>query len=132
MGMHFPAGKELEKLALTAEKAEKLPLSVDGAYMSFSGPETKAARLADTVSAPSLAKGVLENVAAALTKSINNAIKETDIHRILIVGGVASNTIIRKTLTEKLDGDVYFASPEYSSDNAVGTAYLAYTAGKEV
>ena len=49
----------------------------------------------------------------------------------LIVGGVASNGIIRNGLTKKLDGDVYFAKAEYSTDNAVGTAYLAHLAHKE-
>ena len=66
-----------------------------------------------------------------LIKSSNNAIRETNTHNILVVGGVASNGIIRQGLTERLDGDVHFAKAEYSTDNAVGIAYLAHMANKE-
>lgn len=131
LGLQFPAGKALEQMALSAESEEKLPVSVKGAYMNFSGVETKAMRMAEIADKNALALGVLENVKNTLVKSINNAIKETDIHRILVVGGVASNSIIRDGLTKKLDGKVYFADKEYSTDNAVGIAYLAHLANKE-
>ena len=78
-----------------------------------------------------LALGVLENVRDTLVKTINKAMTDTNTHRVLIVGGVASNGIIRNGLTKKLDGNVYFAKAEYSTDNAVGTAYLAHLAHKE-
>ena len=131
MGMQFPAGKALEQLALSADRAEKLPVSVDETYMSFSGVETKASRMADECEKAPLALGILETVRDTLIKSINNAIKETNTHNILVVGGVASNGIIRKGLTEQLDGEVHFAKAEYSTDNAVGIAYLAHMANKE-
>ena len=133
MGLHFPAGKALEQLALKAEKGEKLPIAVDGAYMNFSGVETKASRMAESgkCDKSALALGVLENVRDTLVKTINKAMTDTNTHRVLIVGGVASNGIIRNGLTKKLDGDVYFAKAEYSTDNAVGTAYLAHLAHKE-
>ncbi len=132
LGLQFPAGRALEQLALSADRAEKLPVSVDGTYMSFSGVETKASRMADDFGdANALALGVLETVRDTLIKSINNAIKETNTHNILVVGGVASNGIIRQGLTEQLDGEVHFAKTEYSTDNAVGIAYLAHLANKE-
>ena len=133
MGLHFPAGKALEQIALKTEKGEKLPIAVDGAYMNFSGVETKASRMAESEKCDksALALGVLENVRDTLVKTINKAMTDTNTHRVLIVGGVASNGIIRNGLTKKLDGDVYFAKSEYSTDNAVGTAYLAHMAHKE-
>ncbi|MFR9050676.1 MAG: O-sialoglycoprotein endopeptidase, partial [Hominilimicola sp.] len=133
MGLHFPAGKALEQLALKAEQGEKLPTAVDGAYMNFSGVETKASRMAESerCDKSALALGVLENVRDTLVKTINKAMTDTNTHRVLIVGGVASNGIIRNGLTKKLDGNVYFAKAEYSTDNAVGTAYLAHLAHKE-
>ncbi len=124
MGMRFPAGKEIEKLAMTADAEQKLPVSVDGTYMNFSGVETKASRIAEECDKASLALGVLVNVGKTLTAAINCAVKNTNIHRVLIVGGVASNGIIRKMFDEKIDGKVYFAKPEYSCDNAVGIAYM--------
>lgn len=128
MGLPFPAGAALEKLALTAEKAEKLPVSADGSYMNFSGAETKAMRMEKSAS---LALGVLEAVRDTLIKTINNAIKDTGVHRVMIAGGVASNGIIRDGLNSKLNGEVYFAKKEYSCDNAAGIAYLAHLAHKE-
>ncbi len=131
LGLDFPAGKELERLAAKADSAVKLPVSADGSFVSFSGVETKASRMADSVDKAALARGVLEAVANTLVRSINNAIKETGARDVLIVGGVASNAMIREALTKNLDADVFFASAKYSSDNAVGTAYLAYLASKE-
>lgn len=128
MGLSFPAGAALEKLALTASTAEKLPVSTDGSYMNFSGTETKAMRMEKSAA---LARGILESVRDTLIKTINNAIKETGIHRVLIAGGVASNGIIRDGLRKHLDSEVYFAKKEYSCDNAVGIAYLAHLAHKE-
>lgn len=126
LGMAFPAGRELEKLAITAPKSLKLPVSSDGAFMSFSGVETKVSRMCDTEEKNVIALSVLKNVSDTLTKSISTAIKATGIHDILIVGGVASNSIIRKSFTENLMGNVHFAKAEYSTDNAVGIAYLAH------
>lgn len=131
LGLSFPAGKALERLALSAESAEKLLLSVDGAYMNFSGVETKASRMADGADKNALALAVLENVRDTLIKAINFAVKATNTHRILVVGGVASNGIIRGGLCRELDGEVYFADKEYSTDNAVGIAYLAHLASEE-
>lgn len=128
MGMAFPAGRELEQLALTADTAAKLPISTDGTLVSFSGVETKAARIADETDGASLALGVLCCVRDTLTRAINSAVKETEAKDILIVGGVASNGIIRRGFTENINGRVYFAKPEYSTDNAVGIAYLAHMA----
>lgn len=130
-GMSFPAGKSLEQLAMTAKSGEKFPICTDGTYVSFSGVETKASRTAESVPKSSLALGVLENVRDTLVRAINTAISETGVNRILIVGGVASNGIVREGFLKDLDGEVYLAKKEYSTDNAVGIAYLAYLANKE-
>ena len=131
LGMSFPAGKELEQLALTAEKGERLPVSSDGTYVSFSGVETKVSRMIDSAQKSKLALGVIENVRGTLVSAINTAIRQTNVHRILIAGGVASNSIVREGFLNSLDGEVYLAEKEYSTDNAVGIAYLAYLANKE-
>ena len=39
-------------------------------------------------------------------------------------GGVMSNSIIRERFTDEFDA--IFTVPEYSSDNALGVAYLSY------
>lgn len=125
LGMSFPAGKHMECAAENADSAVKLRVNTDGAYMNFSGVETKASRMAAECDACSLAKGVLVSVADALVKTINYAMDESGIRRVLVAGGVASNGIIRRSLGENINGRAYFASKEFSSDNAVGTAVLA-------
>ena len=72
-----------------------------------------------------IARAVLENVAEALSHAINSAVEKTGAGRILIVGGVASNSILRERFNQKIHGRLFFASGELSTDNAVGTAWLA-------
>ena len=43
---------------------------------------------------------------------------------VVYAGGVMSNTIINNSFTEKYNA--VFAKPEFSSDNAAGTALLCY------
>ena len=124
LGMSFPAGKHMEEAANQTENAIKLPVSTSGTYMNFSGSETKAIRMADSCDAGELSRGVLISVAQALIKTINNALCEYGLNNVLMVGGVASNTIIRKLLDENIEGNVYFANKEYSTDNALGIAVM--------
>ena len=42
---------------------------------------------------------------------------------LIFSGGVMSNSLISKKITEELGG--FFAAPEFSADNAAGTAILA-------
>lgn len=124
LGLPFPAGRPLEELSMRAKEAVKLPISADGAYMSFSGIETKASRMADGCKREELALGVLTAVRDTLIRALNSAIADTGIRKVLIVGGVASNGLIRDGLRHGLDGGAFFASPELSSDNAAGIAKL--------
>lgn len=130
MGLKFPCGTELEKLALLCEKSSKLPFSVKGGYMNLSGVETKLIRDIRPHD-PEIARTVLCYVRDVLVKAINNAAAECGVKRVLVVGGVASNSIIRKGLKEKLVPRVYFAKRELSTDNAVGTAVLTRMALQE-
>lgn len=124
LGLQFPAGKPLEELSKSAKSAVKLPVCIDGCYMNFSGVETKASRMADSCDKAELALGVLTAVKNTLVKALQNAISDTGLNRILIVGGVASNELIRNGLINELDAKVFFASKELSCDNAVGIAKL--------
>ncbi len=125
LGLPFPCGVHLEKLCANASGEIPMPVSVNGTNMSFSGVETKMAELIGKSNSCDIAFSVLKNIAAMLIKSLNNAIKETNIHKLLIVGGVASNSLIRDELSKKVDATLYFATPELSSDNAVGISCLA-------
>ena len=43
---------------------------------------------------------------------------------LVFAGGVMSNTLIKKYITNKYDA--YFAQPQFSCDNAAGIAIYAY------
>ncbi|MBQ3426416.1 MAG: hypothetical protein IJH37_04640 [Clostridia bacterium] len=125
MGMRFPCGAELERLAENTNESIKLPFSVNGAYMNLSGVETKLIR---SVAGPDpiLARSALIYIRDALKQALCAAAEQTGLSDIMIAGGVASNGIIREGLSG-MDGlNVRFASRELSCDNAVGIAILAY------
>ena len=125
LGMSFPAGVQMERLAESAKGRISLPVKTDGAWMNFSGVETKASRMAAEIGCDSsaIANGVLYEVGCALKKTITAALKETGLNRVLVAGGVASNGVIRQGLIQ-LPYDVKFAAKEFSTDNAMGTAEL--------
>lgn len=125
MGMNFPCGKELESLAITTEDTIKLPYSVKDSYVNLSGVETK---LLSSISEKNavIARTVLVYVAEVLKRTIASALTSTNLKKILIVGGVASNSIIRNILSAEFKDNIYFASKELSSDNAVGIAVLTH------
>lgn len=127
MGLKFPCGRELETIAYNGGSIQKLPFSVKGGYMNLSGVETKLLRIVDGLNADT-ALTVISYIRDVLTKSINNVISETGISNVLIAGGVASNGIIRDGMINNINGNVFFASKELSSDNAVGIAVLTAAA----
>ena len=59
-----------------------------------------------------------------VAKSINAALSEIKPKKVLFVGGVASNTILRESF-KQAQYKTFFASPELSGDNAVGVAHIA-------
>lgn len=130
MGLSFPAGAQMEKLALEASSRVLLPSSVQGYDFSFSGPATKAERLVEQGTPhPDIARGIEHCIAKTLEKMIRKAKEDYAIKDVLIVGGVASNGYIREYISQRLNHrsvaiKAHFAKKEYSSDNAYGTALL--------
>lgn len=136
MGLGFPCGKEMDKLCSKYDiPAMDLPISVRGSYLSFSGPESYVQRILDKESLnkedykAKVAKSVFYSIGKAIEKTIVNACKEHNLNKVLLVGGVASNSIIRKLLSQsKRMGndriDLIISDSRYSSDNAVGAAII--------
>jgi len=131
MGLSFPAGPELEKLAAGFQgELPYLPTGVKGYSFSFSGPETAARILLHKGHArEAVARAVEHCVATTLEKVLRRAVEETGIQEILVVGGVSANAYIRKRLIHRLEhravgGRLFFAEPRYATDNAVGVARI--------
>ncbi len=129
MGLGFPAGPELEKLAAAAGGSSlTLPLSVKNSEISFSGPASHAERLLQQgCGHAELARAIEVCIADSLAAAVENLpAGQRGWDGLLAVGGVTANAFIRARLKERLaPGNVYFAEPEYASDNAVGLAVQA-------
>ncbi len=124
MGLRFPCGRELEKLA--AQNAKKVPtpkISVKDGVCHLSGLENLARRLwEETRDAPLVSAYVLSFCGATLTKMTEWL--DSLYPRIPIVygGGVMSNRYLQGVLSKR--ENTYFAAPEFSADNGAGIALL--------
>jgi N6-L-threonylcarbamoyladenine synthase len=126
LSLPFPAGRHLEALARTATGSVRLPVSVDGLSVSFSGPASHAARLITAGGEPAeIAHAVETCIAETLARLIQAGIRASGATDILLAGGVMANQHIRRYLSERLAqvGALYFPEPAYSPDNAVGAAF---------
>ncbi|MGE5418130.1 MAG: peptidase M22 [Acidobacteriota bacterium] len=130
MGLPFPAGPEMERLAdMTVETELTIPSSFNEHGFSFSGAETRALQLLkEDVPRGIIAALVLRCVANTLEKAVRDAVCRTGIKQVVMAGGVTANGSIRERLNRRLDGsgiELYWSDVRLSSDNAVGIALLA-------
>ena len=125
MGLRFPAGKELEALALKSEKTYKQKAKLKGADCSLSGLQNLAEkRLLAGESKEDCARFTLDYLANTL-KEMSEKLFETYTHLPLyFAGGVMSNSIIQNRLRKELGA--FFCAPEYAADNAAGIAFYGY------
>lgn len=131
----FPAGPHLEKLAFGLSAQDTyIPTYVRDFDFSFSGGETQALRLIEQGYPPEVVARAVENcIAKTMEKIVRRGIESTGLKKVLFVGGVAANQHLRLRLRLRLEhpavgGKLYFADPNLSTDNAVGTALSGVTA----
>lgn len=129
LGLQFPTGPALEKLAATAKEMVELPISVRKLQVSLSGSCTAALRkLEDGAEPAALAVGVEYALAETFARVLRKGAEQFDVDDVLLVGGVGSNEYIRQHVKNKLvKRRVQLWVPEgrFSCDNAVGCAALA-------
>lgn len=125
MGMDFPCGKELD--ALSQKSTKKLPVtaSIKDGYFSMSGLENKVQKfLSDGQKNEDIAMFLFRSIAKALSSTSKHLMAVHGNLPILFAGGVMANSFIRCELSSLENS--YFADAALSSDNACGTALLAY------
>jgi len=126
LGLPFPAGPHLEKLAQSATEVFALPVAVHKEKISFSGPATAALRaIAAGADKAAIARGTEIAIGEAFHRSLRNVCSQENIQEILLVGGVAANKFIRDLLIAKLakrNIKIYVPEAKYSGDGAVGVA----------
>ena len=135
IGLPYPGGPRLDKLAQEGNpKAFKLPEGkVDGYNFSFSGLKTAVLRLVKSFDGQELPVNDIcasfqETVSATLLKKLKKALEEKGYNQVVIAGGVAANSEIRKKIFALEDeGYKVFAPPmKYCTDNAAMVASCAY------
>ena len=124
LGLPFPAGEELEKLALKGKVTKKIITCIKGFDCALSGVENICNKMLDDGEAFENIAAFTINFAAKTLCEMTLRIKEKYGELpIVFSGGVMANNIIKKSLAEVTEAN--FASLELSGDNAVGIALLA-------
>lgn len=125
LGLPFPAGPELERLAAgNREPIRSIRPSMKGLDCSLSGLENRCRNLLDAGATREYVAGYciafITETVAAMTKAVFAEYGEKPV---VYAGGVMSNSVIRDQLTARFHG--CFAEPAFSSDNSAGIAILA-------
>ena len=124
MGLAFPAGAELERLALASvDRIKPARASVKDGFVNLSGLENRAVSLLTEGKTPEYVSSfTLYSLLNSIAAVCDAALLKVGNMPIVFAGGVMSNSILKRELSARYDA--YFAAPEMSSDNAVGIAEL--------
>ena len=140
LSLPYPGGPNIATLAETGNpNAYDLPRPMlhRGLDFSFSGMKTAVHNLIkDTAGSDSDPK-VRADIAASfqhamvdtLVKKSVKALKQADMSRLVIAGGVSANTHLRETLEAelaKINATVHYAPPELCTDNGAMIAYAGF------
>lgn len=135
IGLPYPGGPRLDKLAKEGSPyAFELPEGkVDGYNFSFSGLKTAVLRLVKSFDGKELPVNDIcasfqECVSKTLVKKLKKAVEEKGYNQVVIAGGVAANSEIRKKVfdLEKEGYRVSAPAMKYCTDNASMVASCAY------
>lgn len=131
LGLPFPAGTELEALALHGRAMSRYTSSVDPKSCHLSGAEAQAMRdiAAGDMSAADIAAEVFDLLARTAFKMLSAAGISTGVQDALVFGGVASSQLLRDLLMQRVQARrstlrLHFGRPELSGDTAVGVAAI--------
>jgi len=140
MGLSFPAGPELERLAEKGCSEGRLGCSMNDRDLSchFSGAESQVQRWIreGKLSPENIAREIYDLLARTVARMLCAGGEKTGFRQALVTGGVASSPLFREMLLQRMGGKrqaprVVFGKPEMSGDNAVGVALIGLAALKE-
>ncbi len=133
IGLGYPGGPKMDKLAQEGTPNIVLPkVHIDGLDFSFSGLKTAIINLhhkTPDINKADLAASFEKDVAEILLDNTKKAVKDTNIHKIALAGGVSANSYIRKAfkeLEEKENIKVYYPELKLCTDNAAMIASAGY------
>ena len=136
LGLGYPGGPALDRLARKGDpKRQRLPRpSLPGFEYSFSGVKTALLyRLRglgdpDEQTRGDLAAAFEESIVESLLEKLGAAIEAEGCREVVVCGGVASNTLLRRRAQELVDGRARLTMPplELCTDNAAMIAAAGF------
>ena len=145
IGLEYPGGPKLDKLASTGKATYKLPVPLkDESYnFSFSGLKSAVINLAHNeeqrgqkINQEDLATSFQKVAIESITIKVRKAIIDKNIKTIIVAGGVAANQGLRtemEKLAAELNVELSIPPMKYCTDNATMIAaagYYAYLDGR--
>ena len=140
IGLGYPGGPKIDKLAQEGEPNIKLPKThTEMLDFSFSGIKTAVINLHHKdpdVNKANLAASFEETVSEMLVSNIKKAVEETGIKKIVLAGGVSANTYIRNKFdifSKSENIQIYYPELKLCTDNGAMIAsagYYEFMAGK--
>lgn len=131
LGLDFPCGIELEKLAVKADKHFKVKAVLKEGNCCLSGVENKCKAMLENGEKPeNIGAYCLDFIAETVIAMTDYAIENHGRLPLVYAGGVMSDVLIRNRIISRFEGAA-FAQPQFSCDNAAGTAIFAYLKGCE-
>jgi len=130
MHFPFPCGKHMDKFIDDNTNVEmiKTPRISGDEYINLSGMENYYINLYNNnkYEKQTIIYSLFRYISECIIYIINNLKNKHEIKTIIVTGGVASNSTIRKIILEQLENQfkIIFPSIKNSSDNAIGTAFL--------
>ena len=140
IGLEYPGGPKLDKLAAIGEKTYKLPIPLkDDSYnFSFSGLKSAVINLAHNeqqrgqeLRREDLAASFQHVAIESIVNKVKKAVVEKNIKNIIIAGGVAANQGLRNEinrLASELKIELSIPPMKYCTDNAAMIAAAGYYA----
>ena len=144
IGVGYPGGPVIDRMAKTGTHEYNLPIPLnDDSYnFSFSGLKSAVINLAHNyeqrgieINKENLATSFQDVVVETITKKTMKALIDKNVKRLVIAGGVAANSGIRRSLEEECNKagiDCSYPELKYCTDNAAmigAAAYFAYKKG---
>ena len=124
LSLPFPSGKHIDALSNDAAGKDLFMVKCNGTEFSLSGVQNKVQQYFAACNNPAeTAAYALRCVAHAVFQATKNALQQYPGLPVVFSGGVASNSMLRQVLKPL---DPIFSEPQYSTDNAMGVAVLAY------